>query len=436
MSEIKIHILDVGQGDCTIIQAEGLNILVDCGSSKNADLALENVKEYFNTIFNGGAYHFDYLFLTHPDSDHYNLLNALLEADLITFDQVYVSGVLTDYYGGQTVHCKVKRCVGAHRLKRIVEYKKQSRRTGKGSRSRGSIGPVFKCFPRPYSPHSRTVKTEYSIKEPSKFDFWLYEGMENAQGNFHQFPSDYKETNFISKGEFKIDVLAANVSGYFSSSNTKSLVLRVYNNNVSAILAGDATYLTEAFMLAQHNANVLETNVLKVGHHGSAKTSTSGEWAEATDPQYAFISSDRLGDTSGVGRGAFQIPSQAVIDTILNFGRNNRLSSLVGNNHYFVSCFDSKYSLVSRSLNSFNSQASSSTHYNLDEDYKHAFDPNDQLTDTSQYMSVATTKGVFTTLYLLDHGMLEEDLGTSYEIKLSSNGAIDITTSSDMVTPP
>ena len=78
----RVTVLDVGQGQCIILQSEGKSWLVDCGGSndeKTADLAAE-------TLLSQGITRLDGIILTHYDRDHSGGLPYLLtriDADII-----------------------------------------------------------------------------------------------------------------------------------------------------------------------------------------------------------------------------------------------------------------------------------------------------------------------------------------------------------------
>ncbi|QNI33233.1 ComEC/Rec2 family competence protein [Alloacidobacterium dinghuense] len=89
-------------------------------------------------------------------------------------------------------------------------------------------------------------------------------------------------------GSVDIHVLSP-ARGYIpktSPSNDDSLVLRVSFGATSALLEGDAEAPSEASMVALGN---LRSDLLKVGHHGS-KTSTTSGFLGAVSPSYAVIS--------------------------------------------------------------------------------------------------------------------------------------------------
>ena len=74
LSEARVTVLDVGQGQSILLQSEGRTFLVDCGGdtdSAAADMAAE-------TLLSQGITHLDGVILTHWDADHAGGLTPLL----------------------------------------------------------------------------------------------------------------------------------------------------------------------------------------------------------------------------------------------------------------------------------------------------------------------------------------------------------------------
>lgn len=89
--------------------------------------------------------------------------------------------------------------------------------------------------------------------------------------------------------------------------NDASVVAKLSYGNKSFLLTGDSSKKAE-FILYGLNPSILDSDVLKAGHHGS-RTSTSLLYAEAVSPEYAVISA---GKDNSYGH-----PHQEVLD-ILN----------------------------------------------------------------------------------------------------------------------
>lgn len=60
---IKVHYLDIGQGDAIFIQINKTNLLIDAGEKEHAQTIIDYLKSY-------GVETLDYVFLTHPHEDH------------------------------------------------------------------------------------------------------------------------------------------------------------------------------------------------------------------------------------------------------------------------------------------------------------------------------------------------------------------------------
>jgi competence protein ComEC len=70
-----MHFIDVGQGDCTFIAANGVTMLVDCGEYAVSS----DVVSYLKSL---GVGRLDYLIETHPHSDHMGGMARIID----TFD--------------------------------------------------------------------------------------------------------------------------------------------------------------------------------------------------------------------------------------------------------------------------------------------------------------------------------------------------------------
>jgi competence protein ComEC len=71
-------------------------------------------------------------------------------------------------------------------------------------------------------------------------------------------------------------------------SNTASIVTRVVYGDTSFMLTGDAPMEIENYLVRTYGSQ-LDSDVLKLGHHGS-KTSTSDLWLDTVTPKFAVVS--------------------------------------------------------------------------------------------------------------------------------------------------
>lgn len=74
--EIKVTVLDVGQGDGIVISAGKERFLIDGGSSDVEKVGAYRIEPY---LLSEGADHLDYVFVTHGDEDHISGVRELLE---------------------------------------------------------------------------------------------------------------------------------------------------------------------------------------------------------------------------------------------------------------------------------------------------------------------------------------------------------------------
>jgi len=85
----EITMIDVGQGDCTLIRLpmnQG-NILIDTGGSKDYDIATKTIIPYLKAV---GIHQLDYVYISHDDYDHSGALTSLK-------DNFQVKNVIRDF---------------------------------------------------------------------------------------------------------------------------------------------------------------------------------------------------------------------------------------------------------------------------------------------------------------------------------------------------
>jgi competence protein ComEC len=109
-------------------------------------------------------------------------------------------------------------------------------------------------------------------------------------------------------GEASFVILAPNSLSY-KSINNHSVVTKIVFGNTSFLFTGDAESVSENEML--NKGFNLESNVLKVGHHGS-NTSTSEKFLKAVNPEYAVIS---VGEGNSYGH-----PTQTILGRLNSYG--------------------------------------------------------------------------------------------------------------------
>lgn len=85
-SNAQVHFIDVGQGDCIAIRfSDNKTALIDCGPKTSQK---KMIKYLDNVFFHNANKHFNYIILTHTDSDHMGNIEIVLSK--YSFDEIYL----------------------------------------------------------------------------------------------------------------------------------------------------------------------------------------------------------------------------------------------------------------------------------------------------------------------------------------------------------
>lgn len=100
------------------------------------------------------------------------------------------------------------------------------------------------------------------------------------------------EGDVIAYGEAVLTVLSPLQNRAYDDLNGASAVLRLTYGDNAALFMADATMQTEEYMLFRYHRSELAADVLKVGHHGSA-SSSSLRFLKVVSPALAVVSVGR-----------------------------------------------------------------------------------------------------------------------------------------------
>ncbi len=233
--DLEIHCIDVGQGDSTLIKCpNGTNILIDCGSL--ADTHPLAVRNYVRDHLDG--LRLDVLVITHPDADHYNMIPYVLKG--VAIGQLVMIGDADE-----------------HNAKAFTTNSWQKKNRG-------------------FADWLETIELE-------KVAVIDQDDLDDADD-----PSD----DLFDSGDVEIYIVAAEEDdpSNLSAKNTRSIVLMVVYEEFACLLTGDATFPTEDAIVDRYEDDWLDVDVLKLGHHGSRRTSTSTNWLNVTKPEVCVVS--------------------------------------------------------------------------------------------------------------------------------------------------
>jgi competence protein ComEC len=283
----KCFYVDVGQGDAALIELgndeKGMKILIDGGPSDNLGRYL-NKWQYTYYLNKGIKVHFDYVFISHLDKDHYKGLIDIINDDHYTFGAIYHNGIAKFNRNKETCPKEYNTDLG----KKVKEGKEYYLTTSFDSiddlaalKEKGGMQDLVETF---------------------------LSAVQNArtQGRLQDFKrADYQSTLSVQKingRQFKIQVLAPVCSTigndlafkYFSDEshtvNGHSLVLKLKYGKKSFLFGGDLNIPSEEHLLAHYQGeNVFKVDVAKSCHHGASEFTT--EFMKEVDPYATVISS-------------------------------------------------------------------------------------------------------------------------------------------------
>lgn len=217
-SGLRIHFLDIGQGDATLIDfPDGQQMLVDC--SKNATIleALGRTMEFYDKTI-------EYLVVTHPDLDHYGGCQDVL--DRFAIKQIILTG-----------------------------YGKDANTTWRSFLAAADAENAQRKY---------IAEREIWTIASTTVDF-LYPD--------HDVELDPKIPGIVTKDE----------------SNNTSIIMKLTYGKQSLLLTADMGVDLEQYLMETYT-DVLDVDILKIGHHGSAG-STGDDFLKMVTPEVSVNSS-------------------------------------------------------------------------------------------------------------------------------------------------
>lgn len=122
----------------------------------------------------------------------------------------------------------------------------------------------------------------------SKLASDLYEYIEGEKEVNHVYVQRGMRVHLDRRHGVFMDILAPTHQEPFSDSNDGSIIVRLVYGDNEFLLTGDASLFVEQ-ELVYMNKDILRSDVLKLGHHGS-HTSSSSVFLDAVQPELAIIS--------------------------------------------------------------------------------------------------------------------------------------------------
>jgi competence protein ComEC len=267
--EMRVHVLDVGQGDSIlIVSPEGKVVLIDAGDQTKGKTVLEALKRY-------NVQQIDYLIATHAHPDHIGGMDDVIKSTKV-LAVLHNDIPPPEAVATQTAQNEAQQ-QGQKKGQKTPAPKKQGKTTEL---------PTVKA----YNEYRSTI--------------------EQSGAQFKKIEADEK----IDLGGGCILTVLAPQPPLFTREqmkaggnemNANSIVMRLDYGDFSMLLAGDAEAQTED-RLTSKDLNLAAT-ILKVAHHGS-KYATTENFLKRVKPEAAIIS---MGEFNRYGH-----PAPAVLERL------------------------------------------------------------------------------------------------------------------------
>ena len=286
--ELRVHFLDVGQGDCCIIEfPDGKNMIIDAGDNKS--YVKNKIKTYVDDNIkrgNEGKVVFDYAIMTHSDSDHIG-----------SFEVVY------NNYDVKTTYRPNQKAIN----KNDDTYADPaSLSTGDSGFWGNKVGEKDTVIYRNMLKLAYEKSENVIVTNP-------YSDTQNC--------IKYDGEDIYKKYEFNF---YSPLSPYYSDNNNYSSIIVLSYQGKNIVLTGDAEKENEKEFVAAATQGVgryaifkdFGADVIKLGHHGS-KTSTSEAYLNIVTKSdcskvFAIVS-------AGAGN-KYNHPNQETLDRLKKFG--------------------------------------------------------------------------------------------------------------------
>lgn len=267
--EMKIYFVDVGQGDCTIIQfPDDTNMIIDGGNTTSETLT--QVLRYVNAL---KIKKFDYLLLTHPDSDH----NGALD-DVINYCDI--GEIFMPYCINSNINLGYKEFVKrAYSCGAEINYSEMNDYVF----TKDIDKYFYMLFLSPYSvdtpggQYEKLNKANPSSLEKNDVSAVCY--------------LSYADTSCLFMGD--------------ASANIEAQLLNTQQATVfdDSLFTTNVTYDNKNYKIT---ADIKDIDIFKVPHHGSTSSSRV-EFINYVSPETSVIS---------VGKNSYSHPSQKVVSRL------------------------------------------------------------------------------------------------------------------------
>ena len=288
--ELQVHFMDVGQGDSILILfPDGKDMLIDCGN-KSSGYDFDVTAGYLEDYLPDGK--LDYLMLTHGDEDHVEYMDEIL--DMYQVSTVFMPNVLAEPSGTSAAAKELREQIAALDPEKLAMFDDEDTLTTQVY-ARFFIAALSE-------PDCEVILTVDPDEDTNSIV--ITDGTKQADGSYAG--ATYMLTFYCPTEKYY-------ASSDLSSAEEKNAISPIgilEYNGVRVVLTGDSNEINEPLFVER--AGYIDCDVLKVGHHGS-ETSSTEEFLDAVDCEYAIISCNAEGNK-------FYHPRQNTLDRLIEDG--------------------------------------------------------------------------------------------------------------------
>lgn len=286
VDDLKIHYLDVGQGDCTFIEfPDDTTMMIDASIGSKAEHIIEYVQDL-------GVSKIDYFILTHSDNDHAGGTKKVFEA----FEIVNI------YRPFQVAIQSNGTPIDEDPLKDYCEMTSASKTASYQNFIRATYSET-------YTSGSETLSSNVYVSN---------DGMkiESTDSNFTFVFEFFGPLINSAVGEFVYEETKTHgrPTKNYGNANDSSPVMLLEYKEKSFLFTGDASETVEKDVLnsldKDEKARFENVDVMQAGHHGS-KSSNCEEFLSVTKPNYFVASAGK--DNS------YKHPNEETVERLKNY---------------------------------------------------------------------------------------------------------------------
>lgn len=271
-SKLKVHYIDVGQGDATFIfLPDGTNMLIDTGTEEASDKLVKYIKDL-------GVTQIDYFILTHSDSDHSGGADEVFSA----FE------IKTIYRPFQIAINQDGSPIPEEDLSEYYLLNKESCNAVSTATYRGYIKSAHN---ETYTENGAVVGSDIIVS----YDGLKIESKVQSETFVVEFFAPFITIDTALPDVDETFGYPVDTYGKTNRNNISPIILLEYNQT-SFLFTGDAGTAVEEDLISsletEERARFEDIDVYQAGHHG-ANNSNSQEFINLTTPDYVVVSAGK-----------------------------------------------------------------------------------------------------------------------------------------------